>query len=86
MLGEGPMENQTRVIKDRAEVLAESLFSLQDPWRDRFLVFLAQRALGQAWDGQMPTEREVSGWLGRDGLRKTVLLMLNRWPASARIH
>lgn len=86
MLGEGPMENHTRAIKDRAEVLAENLFALQDPWRDRFLIFLAQRTLGQAWDGQIPTEQEVSGWLGSDGLRKTIVLMLKRWPASARIH
>ena len=79
------MGNYTRV-ENRAELLVESLFSLQDPWRDRFLVFVAQRALGQAWDGQLPTENEVSGWLGSDGLRTTIVLMLNRWPASASIH
>jgi hypothetical protein len=79
------MENYTRV-ENRAELLVESLFSLQDPWRDRFLVFVAQRALGQAWDGQLPTENDVSGWLGSDGLRKTILLMLNRWMTSARVH
>ena len=85
MLGEGPMGDYTR-LENRAELLVESLFSLQDPWRDRFLVFVAQRALGQAWDGQLPTENEVSGWLGRDGLRTTIVLMLNRWMANARVH
>ena len=85
MLGEGPMGNRARV-KNGAELLADNIFSLPDPWRDRFLVFVAQRALGQAWDGQLPTEIEVSGWLGRDGLRKTILLMLSRWPETARIH
>ena len=85
MLGEGPMGDYTRV-ENRAEILVESLFSLQDPWRDRFLVFVAQRALGQAWDGQLPTENDVSGWLGRDGLSTTIVLMLNRWMANARVH
>jgi hypothetical protein len=79
------MGNHTRV-GNRAELLAENLFSLQDPWRDRFLVFVAQRALGQAWDGRLPTESEVSGWLGSDGLRTTIVLMLNRWMANARVH
>jgi hypothetical protein len=74
------MGNRTRATSgEEVELLAESLFSLPDPWRDRFLVFVAQRALGQAWDGHLPTEREISGWLDRDGLRKTIVLMLNRW-------
>ena len=80
------MGNHTRVTRNRAELLAESLFSLQDPWRDRFLAFVAQRALGQAWDGHLPTEKEVSDWLDRDGLRRTILLMLRRWPEDAIIH
>jgi hypothetical protein len=80
------MENHTRAASKRAELLAECLFSLQDPWRDRFLVFAAQQALGQAWDGRLPTERELTSWLDRDNLRRTILLMLRRWPEGAGIH
>jgi hypothetical protein len=71
----------------RAEVLAENLFSLADPWRGRFLTFVAERALGQAWDGQLPTKNEVVTWLDRDNLRRTVASLVSNWEgASAYQH
>lgn len=66
----------------RAELLAENLFSLADPWRDRFLTFVAQRALGQTWNGQLPTQKEVATWLDRDNLRRTVALLVSNWEGT----
>ena len=53
----------------RADSLTGGLFSLADPWQGRFLTFVAQQALGKEWDGNLPTEEEVAGWLyKREGL------------------
>lgn len=71
------MERQFAV--PRAELLAESLFSLGEPWRERFLTFVARQATRQAWDGRAPTREEVVHWLGSDGMCQTVALLLRKW-------
>jgi hypothetical protein len=69
--------------ENRAELLTGGLFSLADPWQGRFLTFVAQKALGEEWDGNLPTEEEVTSWLGKkEGLRKTVMLLLSRWQKN----
>ena len=67
----------------RAELLAENLFSLADPWRDRFLTFVAQQALGQMWDGQLPTQKELATWLYKDNLHQTVALLISNWEGTS---
>ncbi len=79
------MESQTFLSESRAERVAEDLFALTNPWRDRFLVFVAERALGQDWDGQLPTKNEVTGWLARKNLCYAMMLLLDRWQASTDI-
>jgi hypothetical protein len=74
------MDNQ--VFEDRPTLLTDNLFSLTNPWRDRFLAFVAQRALGGEWDGQLPTKTEVTSWLGKGSLCQAVALLLNTWQGD----
>jgi hypothetical protein len=62
-----------------ADSLAEALFSLPEPWRGRFLIFLADRATRWAWNGRTPTRKEVADWLGDDHLYEALALMLYTW-------
>jgi len=79
------MENQMFLVEGRAEYVTENLFALANPWRDRFLTFVAERALGQGWDGQLPTKREVACWLDRESLCQTMTLLLDTWQGNADI-
>ena len=78
---------------ETAESLADALFSLAEPWRSRFLTFLAERATRWAWDGGAPSRQQVAGWLGDASLFEVMALMLYRWSGpqiqmdtSLRIH
>jgi hypothetical protein len=78
---------------DTADSLAEALFSLAEPWRSRFLAFLAERATRWAWDGGTPSRQQVAVWLGDSSLYEVMALMLCRWAGaetqtgtSLRIH
>jgi hypothetical protein len=79
------MESQMALLESQAERVTEDLFALTNPWRDRFLVFVAERALGQDWDGQLPTKHEVTGWLARENLCYAMTLLLDSWQASTDI-
>jgi hypothetical protein len=79
------MENQMFLLEGRAEYVTENLFALANPWRDRFLTFVAERALGQDWNGQLPTKREVAGWLDRESLCQAVTLLLDTWQGNTNI-
>jgi hypothetical protein len=59
--------------------LAESLFRLPDPWRDRFLTLVAFRAVGRVNDGRPPSQEEVAAWLADLKLYREVTLMLSSW-------
>jgi hypothetical protein len=69
------------LLKDieTADSLADALFSLAEPWRSRFLAFLAERATRWDWDGRPPTRQEVAMWLGDSALYEVMVLMLHRW-------
>ena len=62
-----------------ADALAEALFGLAEPWRSRFLRFLADRATRWAWNGRLPTRQEAAAWLGDDHLYEGIALMLYTW-------
>jgi hypothetical protein len=63
--------------------LAESLFRLPDPWRDRFLILVAERAVDRVNDGKPPTQEEVTAWLADLNLYREVMLMLSLWGQQA---
>ena len=72
----------TLVMQERTEKLAETLFSLDEPWRSRFLHLIAEQATGWTWNGQLPTQAEVATWLGDWELYKRVKLQLNVWQGA----
>jgi hypothetical protein len=78
--GKGPV-----VIKGRARLLTEALFSLEEPWQSRFLNLVANLATKWSWDGQQPTREEIAGWLNADSdLYQEIKLLLDAWRRPAR--
>ena len=67
---------------ETADSLADALFGLAEPWRSRFLTFLAERATRWTWDGRPPTRQQVAGWLCDSSLYEVMALMLYRWAGS----
>jgi hypothetical protein len=66
-----------------AGTLAESLFRLPDPWRDRFLSLVEYRAIGEVNHGDPPSQEDVTSWLADLNLYREVTLMLSSWQHSA---
>jgi hypothetical protein len=67
--------------------LIEDLFSLDEPWRGRFLNLVATRATMRAEYKQQPTPEEVSAWFRADPyLRRRVSLLLYAWQGARRQH
>ena len=75
------MEHQAFVTRG-ADALTDNLFSLQEPWRDRFLTFIARQTLGWSWDGPPPTRDEVKTWLNSAGLCQAVTMLLETWEGT----
>jgi hypothetical protein len=69
----------------RVEPLTETLFSMEEPWRGRFLKLVANLATKWSWNGQRPTRAEITGWLNADPeLYEHVELLLDTWRGPAR--
>ena len=64
---------------ERVESLTENLFSLEEPWRERFLTLVARQATRLSWNGRAPTQDEVEAWLSNGSLYRTVTLLLSTW-------
>lgn len=60
--------------------LVEELYALEEPWRTRFLVFIAKLATGRQWDDQTPSRSTTEAWLAEHAwLQKQVARMLDTW-------
>lgn len=70
------------VMARTVESLTDALFSLDEPWRSRFLTLVATRATRWAWDEQSPTHDQVAVWLGDRSLFREVSLLLDTWNGS----
>lgn len=70
---------------ERTKSLTEALFSLEEPWRGRFLDLLANGATNRAWDGRPPTREEVTTWLSDSNLYQEVTLLLNAWQGGGDV-
>lgn len=67
--------------------LIEDLFSLDEPWRGRFLNLVATRATMRAEYKRQPTPEEVSAWFRADPfLRRRISLLLYAWQGMRRRH
>ncbi len=64
--------------RGQTESLARVIFSLEEPWRSRFLVWLSERANGNSGT-RLPSQRQVTVWLDDAALSREVALLLNKW-------
>ena len=64
---------------DCVDLLTEGLFSLDEPWRRRFLALLAERARGWAQGEQPPTRAQVAAWLDDLDIYLEFSQMLDVW-------
>ena len=76
------MGYHTLIMPERTEKLANALFSLDEPWRSRFLRLVANQATGWAWNGRLPTQAEVEVWLDDWELYKSIKSQLNMWQGT----
>lgn len=64
--------------------LVETLFGLDEPWRERFLRLITRLATGQ-WDGQFPEQADVSAWLrASPPLQRQLRVLLSAWVIPER--
>jgi hypothetical protein len=80
--GGAELEYCTCVAQERTEKLTQALFSLDEPWRSRFLHLVANQATGWTWPEQVPTQAEVAAWLDDWELYKRVKSQLNVWQGK----
>jgi hypothetical protein len=72
-----------RPASNLGEPLAEMMFSLDEPWRGRFLELVANMAANRPRRHQQPTKVEVVNWLNTDpSLYQDMRYMLNAWRRS----
>lgn len=72
-----------RPASDLGEPLAEMMFSLDEPWRSRFLELVTNMAVNRPKRQQQPTKREVANWLNTNpSLYQDIRYMLNAWRRS----
>lgn len=64
---------------DCVDLLTEGLFSLDEPWRGRFLALLAKRARSRAREEQSPTRAQVATWLDNLDIYLEFSQMLDVW-------
>jgi hypothetical protein len=69
--------------RENVDFLTESLFSLEEPWRSRFLTLVAGHATGwRRQDEPLPTREEVTTWLNNQGLCRWVAVLLDVWQGA----
>ncbi len=66
----------------RANALAESLFALEEPWRSRFLSWVACRAGGRAALDSIPTQSQMADWLRDCEVYRDTVALFRAWQPS----
>ncbi len=70
-------------VEERAELLTADVFSLDEPWRSRFLDLIANMATHWRGSAQQPTREEVAAWLGANpALCQQVKLLVGAWRGT----
>jgi hypothetical protein len=63
-----------------SDSLVLAIYSMDEPWRRRFLILVAGMATHWTWESGEPTPDEVSAWLdSQPKLRRYMGLLLDRW-------
>ena len=73
-----------RTKRERAERLAKAIWSLEEPWRSRFLVFLIGQVTHGAGDDHSPEPEEVVTWLSDHKLYQMMASMMDAWRDGGR--
>ena len=74
------MERTSGPIGPLTEGLIEVLYTLDEPWRERFLILAANLATGWRWGEDEPGQAELAAWLGENLiLQRVILRLLRRW-------
>lgn len=72
------IDRRRTLRRGQTESLARVIFSLEEPWRTRFLVWLSERADGECCSS-LPSQRQVAAWLDDAALSREVAVLLNKW-------
>jgi hypothetical protein len=65
-----------------SESLAQTMFSLEEPWRGRFLELVATMATSKTKTRQQPSQKQVATWLSASpGLYQDIRYLLNAWQS-----
>lgn len=68
------------VIQSKVESLVEQLFSLEEPWRTRFLALVRNWATGNSQGDWIPQPQQVTSWLLEDAiLCRDIAALLYAW-------
>ena len=67
------------VGEQQIEMLTDTLFSLDEPWRSRFLALVARTAIGDSWNGSPPKRAQIATWLRDLRLYRDVTQLLEAW-------
>jgi hypothetical protein len=60
--------------------LIEEIYALEEPWRTRFLVLIAELATGRQWRDRPPSRSTMEAWLTEHAwLQNQVSQMLEAW-------
>lgn len=66
-----------------AQAMTHELFSLQEPWRERFLVVVAGMAQGNGPAATIPSRDQVQQWLTQDAdLCHDVACLVRSWSGN----
>lgn len=66
--------------------LTDDLFSLEEPWRSRFLTLVASRATWRSEVAQQPTPEEVAAWFtANPALCRWTSVLLRTWERPRRV-
>lgn len=76
-----PRAISQRVPIERALALAESVLSLCEPWRSRFVALIA-RYIGADIELESLDLEELAGWLVDEDLHERIGVMLRSWTVS----
>lgn len=72
--------NGDMISFERARAITQTLFSLQEPWRGRFLTVVARMAQGHETAEVAPNREQVVEWLARDpSLCQDVSCLVRSW-------
>ncbi len=82
-LGEEPRPALVSCDLERAYRLADRVFALREPWRGRFVDYIAFRATGEARQGQRPPRAQLAVWLTNERLHRLVWELLHTWTGEA---